>query len=139
MKVYKTQSEKAKRFGVTQQRVSELQREGRIPSGPITEAKAGEVEQQLAEARSVNNATAATVEESADDPELREMEKKYPERAVRIKLIIERTAKIRLERQMLAGGYRKREDVEKEDVAKVYSVRAKLQEIPLRSSLIAHK
>ena len=61
------------------------------------------------------------------------------EQEARIKLIVERTAKLKLEREIAAGCYVRKEDVEEAAVRKVYAARALLQEIPLRASLIAHR
>lgn len=138
MKTYRTQAEKAKRFGVSQPRVSQLEKDGRIPRGDVTEADAKRIGRQLNDARAANNASAAGLEESGDEDAIQALSKN-PERVARIKLIIERTAKLKLEREMLAGGFLKKEDVDKEATARVFSVRAKMQEIPLRASLIAHK
>lgn len=129
----------AAQLGITRQRVNQLISEGLFAKKrEYTPADVAKFKPLLLEARAANNATAASIEEAGDESEIRAMSKN-PERVARIKLIIERTAKIKLERELLAGGYVKREDVEKEMTARVYSVRAKLQEIPQRSALIANK
>ncbi len=129
----------ADRLDVSQPRVSQLVADGRIPrksqytKGDVDAAKA-----VLLDARAGNNATIGALEEDDNDAAIRALSKN-PERVARIKLLIERTAKLKLEREMLAGGYVKKEDEDKRDTAKVYAVRAKMQELPLRASLIAHK
>lgn len=129
----------AKQVDVSVQRLGELVREGRAPKKEkYTAADAKSLKAHLLESRAANNATAGDLEESGDESAIEALSKN-PERVARIKLIIERTAKLKLERELLAGGYVKKEDVEKDRLARVYSVRAKLQEIPLRASLIAMK
>lgn len=120
--------------GKTQGRIAQLVKEGRIPRKPeYTEADADLAKRVIAEGRATNNAT------MADEDDAIAAISRNPERKARILLLIERTAKIKLERELLAGGYIKKEDAEKERVTRIFSVRAKLQEIPLRASLIAHK
>lgn len=132
----------AERLGITQGRVSQLVKDGRIPRrATYTEADVKAAKQTLREARAGANRTVSQVEdeaESGNDSAIQALSKN-PERVARIKLLIERTAKLKLERELLAGGYVKKEDADKEAVGRVFSVRAKLQEIPLRASLIAHK
>jgi hypothetical protein len=133
----------AKELGVTQQRVSKLasSEDWTFGKGPWTDAQVPKIKAHVKARRTLNNATAGAY----DEPQIDETDdaikslSKNPERVARIKLIIERTAKLKLERELLAGGYIRKEDADKESVARVYSVRAKLQEIPLRASLIAHK
>jgi len=62
-----------------------------------------------------------------------------PERVARIKLLVAREAKLRLETSMQAGGYIPKEDVERDRLARVYSVRARLMELPRRAALIANR
>lgn len=129
----------AKRLGVSSARVSQLIGGGRIKDKKTyTEADVQKTKAHLTEARAANNATSGDLEESGDEAAIQALSRN-PERIARIKLVIERTAKIKLERELLAGGYLKKEDVEKDRLARVYSIRAKLQEIPLRASLIAMK
>ena len=140
MKTYSNQKKLAARLKVSAPRLSELMAESDWSFGkaPWSESQAAKIDAHMKARRAVNNATAAVVEETADDAAIAAMSKN-PERVARIKLIIARTAKITLDREVLAGGYIRREDVERENVARVYSVRAKLQELPLRASLLAHK
>lgn len=128
-----------KRLNCTQQRVSQLVADGRIPKKTnYSDADVERAKAAMLEARAGNNATAGDLEESGDESAIQALSRN-PERIARIKLIIERTAKLKLERELLAGGYIKKEDAEKERIARVFSVRAKLQEVPLRASLIANK
>jgi hypothetical protein len=128
------------RLGLSQPRISKLLADPDWSFGgpPWTEQTAKQIEAFLKERRAANNATAAEMEAEDPDAAIRALSKN-PEKIARVKLIVERTAKIKLERELLAGGYIKKEDAEKESIARVFSVRAKLQEIPLRASLIAHK
>lgn len=124
---------------VSQPRISQLVSEGRIPRrASYSPEDVARAKAMLLDGRAGNNATAADLEASGDETAIQALSKN-PERVARIKLIIERTAKLKLERELLAGGYIKKEDADKEKVGRVYSVRAKLQEIPLRASLVAHK
>ena len=140
MKSYTNQKKLAARLKVSGPRLSQLLAESDWSFGkaPWSESQAVKIDAHLKARRSMNNATAGAVEESADDAAIATLSKN-PERVARIKLIVARTAKIILDRELLAGGYIRREDVEREAVARVYSVRAKLQELPLRASLLAHK
>jgi hypothetical protein len=130
----------ARRLGITPGRMSQLVsgQDWPFPRAPWSDATADLIEAHHAARRAGNNATAGAMEDTATDDAIQALSKN-PERVARIKLLIERTAKLKLERELLAGGYVKREDAERERTARVYSVRAKLQEIPLRASLIAHK
>jgi hypothetical protein len=126
---------------VSQPRISQIIKSGDWPfgKGPWTQAQLPAIEAHLKDRRSSNNATAGHEEESSSTEDAIAALSKNPERVARIKLLIERTAKIKLERELLAGGYIKREEAERQSLARTYSIRAKLQEVPLRSSLIAHK
>jgi len=144
-KTYGNQSALATRLGVNQQRIAKLIRdqEWRWPkNAPWSEKQAAQMDAWLSDRRASNNFGAsrleADAEEDDDESAIRALSKN-PERIARIKLIIERTAKIKLEREMLSGGLMKREEVERQWLQRVYSVRAKMQEIPLRASLIAIK
>lgn len=135
----------AGQLGITQGRVSQLVKDKRLPrKSEYSVADVKSAKAMLRAARAAANATATSASDSADaelsasDAAIREISKN-PERVARIKLLVERTAKIKLERELLAGGYIRKEDVEKDATARVYSVRAKMQEIPLRAALIAHK
>src|SRR4051812_21590454 len=115
--VYINQTALGKRLGVNQPRIVELIRdeEWRWPTkAPWTEKQAAQMEAWLKDRRAANNFGAsrleADAEENDDESAIRALSKN-PERIARIKLIIERTAKIKLEREMLSGGYLKREDV----------------------------
>lgn len=133
------QSWLAKECGVSQPRIAQLIAAGRIPKKPeYDKADAAKAKAVILEGRAGNNATAGDLEDAGEEDAIKALSKN-PERVARIKLLIERTAKLKLERELLAGGYLKREDVEKSNVSRVFSVRAKLQELPLRASLIAHK
>ena|SRR5687768_6043116 len=133
------QSWLAEQAGVSQPRISKLVSDGRIPrKQEYTEADVVAAIAMLDEGRATANATASDLEASGDESAIQALSKN-PERVARIKLIIERTAKLKLERELLAGGYIRKEESDKDKIARVFSVRAKLQEIPLRSSLIAHK
>lgn len=125
-------------LGVTQQRVSELVREGRIPrKAKYTADDAKAAREMLTVARAGNNATAGNDD---DDPEgAVERLKLNPEKLARIKFLIERTAKVKLERELLAGGYVKKTDVQAGLLARVYSIRARLAELPLRAHLLIGK
>ncbi len=57
----------------------------------------------------------------------------------KLNLLIERAAKVRMERELLAGLYMKKEEVERGQVQRIYSVRAKMQEVPLRAHLLVGK
>jgi hypothetical protein len=132
----------ATQLGLSQGRVSQLVRDGRIPRrAAYDDADVRTARRILADARAANNATSAQVEADADDGNAAAIAAitKSPERVARIRLLIERTAKIKLERELLAGAYLKKETVENAGVAAVYVVRAKMQELPLRASLIADK
>lgn len=134
-----TQSWLAKQVGKSQGRIAQLVREGRIPKKKnYTDADIAPTKAVIKEGRAANNATAAVLEDADGDDAILAIARN-PERKARVLLLIERTAKIKLERELLAGGYIKKEEAEKERVTRVFSVRAKLQEIPLRASLIAHK
>src|SRR5687768_1739105 len=99
-----------KKLGVTQQRVSELVQEKRVPrKREYTQADVDAIKPHLLDARAQNNATASDLEESGDESAIQALSRN-PERVARIKLIIERTAKLKLERELLAGGYVKKED-----------------------------
>ena len=133
------QSWLAQECGVSQPRIAQLVADGRIPRKvSYGEADVRRAKRALLEGRAANNATAAQDEDAGDETAIERLSKN-PERVARIKLVIERTAKIKLERELLAGGYLKREDVERERVARIYAVRAKMQEMPLRSSLLVGK
>lgn len=140
---YKSQADLAAHLKVSQPRVSQLIKGDGWTwgKGPWTEQQGAEIKASLIDRRAGNNATAAVIEDAADagdDTAIRALSKN-PEKQARIKLVIERTAKIKLERELLAGGYIRKDEVEKTALARVYSVRAKLQELPLRASLIALK
>jgi hypothetical protein len=128
-----------KRLGISQGRVSQLVTQGRIPrKAAYTDADVRKLKPRLMDDRAANNAASVEMEEGGEDDAIKALSRN-PERIARIKLLVERTAKIKLERELLAGGYIKKEEAERERVARIFSVRAKLQEIPLRSSLIAHR
>lgn len=126
----------AKKLGISQPRVAKLVKDPDWPfgKGPWKAGDVPAIQRHMSERRAGNNATA----ESADDNAIAALSRN-PEKVARIKLVVERTAKIKLERELLAGGYLKKEDVEKDRITRVYAVRAKMMEIPLRCSLIAHK
>ena len=85
------------------------------------------------------NATASAEPEPSDrDLAIRELTAN-PEKAARIKLLIARTSKIEMERSLLAGEYVKREDLKRDQVAKVLAVKTKLVEFPRRAALIANR
>lgn len=120
----------------SQPRIAELVAEGRIvKKKSYTSADRKALRAMLQEARALNNATAGDEDNETAIQSL----SRNPERIAKIKLIVERTAKIKLERELLAGGYLKKEDVERDLQARVYSVRAKMQELPLRAALIANR
>jgi hypothetical protein len=127
----------AKQLGVSQPRVSKLVSEGRIPrKASYNEADVKATRAHLKASRAGANATAG---QSDDAEDAIASLSKNPEKVARIKLIVERTAKIKLERELLAGGYVKKEDVDRDNAAKVYSLRNKLGELPLRSALLLGK
>lgn len=111
---------------------------------PWTAAQVQAIRVELADRRARHNATSGKVEDEADGGDETAADAiaklvRNPEKAARVKLIVERTAKIKLERELLAGGYVAKADVDKDMQSRVFSVRAKLGELPLRASLIAHK
>lgn len=128
----------ADKLGVTQPRVVALVNDPDWPfgKGPWKQSDLPKIRGHMSARRAMANATSATAED--DEPSLGDYAK-TPERKAKLELIIERTAKIRLERELLAGGYLKKEQVEADRAARVYAVRAKLQELPLRAALIANK
>jgi len=137
----------AKQLGISQPRVSQLVKGADWPFGvgPFDLKQIAGIKTYLDARRSVANATAGALDEEpeqsdekANDEAIKALTRN-PERVARIKLVVERTAKLKLEREIVAGCYVRKEDVEKDSSAKVFSVRAKLQEIPLRASLIAHR
>jgi hypothetical protein len=108
-------------------------------SGPWTESQAAEINQHLDDVAAAANATAAQHEDREDaDSAIRALTRN-PEKAARIKLIIARTSKLELERALLAGNYIAKADVEQAQITRIHAVRAKLQELPMRASLIAGK
>jgi hypothetical protein len=139
--LYQSQSDLSGRLRISQQRLSKLLRdpEWRWGRGPWTEDQADEADAWLAGRREANNATAGMDSGGVGDAQQLEELKRNPEKLARLRLIIERTAKVKLERELLAGNYLKREQVAREQVSKVYAVRAKLQELPLRAHLLVGK
>lgn len=133
----------ATQLGISQQRLSKLVNSDgwRFGRGPWTWKQLPAIRAHVNERRALNNATAGAFDEDGKEATDATIEalSKNPERVAKIKLIIERTAKLKLERELLAGGYLKKEDVDANRVAQIHAVRAKMQEIPLRASLLAHK
>lgn len=128
----------ARRLKITRGRMSQIANDPDWSFGRSgwSNATLVRIDQHIAARRESNNATAS--DEQVSEAELSSLTSN-PEKKARIHLLVERTAKLKLERELLAGGFIKREEVEREQIAKVYSVRAKLQELPLRASLICHK
>jgi hypothetical protein len=134
----------ALQLGITQQRVSELAQDPdwKWGNSSFTEKNVAEIRPWIASRRELNNATAGAYDEdpapTGNEDALKALSRN-PERVARIKLLIERTAKIKLDRELLSGGYIKKEEADKDKVRKVFSVRQKMQEIPMRASLIANQ
>jgi hypothetical protein len=136
----------AERIGISQARVSQLVRDGRIPRRTLyTRQDVEDAKQMLAEARTTAHATMSTAEEVVGDREVNDPQEalrqliRNPEKAARVKLLIARTSQIDLRNKVESGGLILKSEVERQQVQKIHAVRAKMAEIPLRSSLIAHK
>jgi hypothetical protein len=131
----------ALQLGISQPRVSTLVSE---PDWPFARSSwsvkdVAAIRSYLQDRRATNNASIAADEDAGDDAAIAQIAaiNRSPERVARIKYLIEQTAKVKLQRELLAGVYVRREDVEKERVARVFSVRSKLGELPGRAAQIA--
>src|SRR5579862_147869 len=113
----------AGKLGITKQRVSQLkqQEEWRWGDGPYNIAQAKQIKAWIDDKRALNNAASSVFSEDEDAVSSIDSLARSPERVAKIKLIIERTAKIKLEREMLAGGFVRKEEVERIELARVYS------------------
>lgn len=133
----------AKRLKVTQQRVSRLlRRDGwRWPKYGWSDAEVKEIVEWVEVLREDNPATAteplgddvdaSEVDgESLDPRELLKLVSK-PEQRIKLLGVIERAAKVRVDRELLLGGYLKKEDVDAGRVARVQAVRAELANVRL--------
>lgn len=128
-------------LGVSQQRVSKLvAREGwRWGKADWTDAQVVEIRAFVESLRAENNATAANTGETpvplgaGDIVDPRELLKLVDSPKDRIKLIaiVERAAKVQLDRELLLGGFVKKDIVEAERIARVQAVRAELGNIRL--------
>lgn len=141
----------AKRLKITQQRVSALlKREGwRWPKWGWTDAEVDEIRAWHRGLREENPATAsdpmagvavggdsvaaAAGEIDDDETDPRELLKRItnPEKRIKLAGVIERAAKCQVDRELLLGGYLKKEDVEARDVRKVQAVRQELSNVRL--------
>lgn len=140
MALITTHLELATRIGVSRQRVSTLIRArwwawGR---GPWTEDEADEIADTLAERRRVCNA--APGRDSGEGTEPAERRKAREEgRAIDREIAIERLQLMKIQRGKSAGEWVKADEAEAQAIAGILAVRAKLQEIPQRAALLAHK
>jgi hypothetical protein len=128
----------AKRLGISRPRLNKLLNdpEWRWGRGPWTEAQAAQAESWLEERRREANRTRGRYEEPAAD-DLTEtdidpvtaIKRMGPERQARTRVLIERYATLKLDREMKLGLYVLRADVQQEQVKRVLSVKAELQNI----------
>jgi hypothetical protein len=137
-----------KRLKVSQQRVSQLiRREGwRWGKFGWTDAELKEIKAWHAELREENPATssdpsvnpldaapaitAALMGDVVDPQELLKLVTK-PDQRIKLMGVIERAAKVKVDRELLLGGYLKKEDVEAGRLSRVQAVRAELANVRL--------
>jgi urease accessory protein UreE len=140
------QTEAAAAVGIKRPQLSRWEGKGDLPKpagGVYTDADVERIKAYRIEARLNASRTKGEAEEAAgitedSDAGIRQL-RLNPEKAARVRYLIEKTASVKLDRELKAGGYLKHEDVEAANVRKVYAVRAKLQELPMRADLLAGK
>jgi hypothetical protein len=137
----------ARQLKVKQQRVSQLiRREGwRWGAGNWSDAQLEEIQVWHAGLREENPATAsepgaiavtanpiaeATLGDVIDPHELLKLVSK-PEQRIKLAGVIERMAKVKVDRELLLGGYQKREEVNAGRIARVQAVRARAARLAL--------
>lgn len=156
-----TQTEAAAAVGIKRPQLSRWESKGVLPKpagGVYTDADVARIKAYAIEARLNANRTKGQAEEAAaassavtstapsspngvpEDSEsgIRQL-RLNPEKAARVRYLIEKTAAVKLDRELKAGGWLKREDVDAANVRKVYAVRSKLQELPMRADLLLGK
>ena len=137
---------KAEGKPLSQQRVSQLiKREGwRWVKWGWTDAEIAEIKAWHAELREENPATTSDptndskaaaalgiyLGDVVDPHELLKLVTK-PEQRIKLTGVIERAAKVKVDRELLLGGYLKKEDVAEGRIARVQAVRAELANIRL--------
>jgi hypothetical protein len=130
---------------ITQQRVSKLlEREGwRWKKWGWTDAELEEIKAWHEELREQNPATSTNPEPASaaatfglvagdvvDPQELLKLVTR-PDQRIKLMGVIERAAKVKVDRELLLGGYLKKEDVEAGRLARVQAVRAELANVRL--------
>lgn len=138
-----TQKALADAVGLSPGRISQIVNGGGWPfgRGPWSRADVDAIRGHIASRRSENNATAvasATAEGVIDDG-LRALHSLTPLNKAKLKLTLERAASVKFDRELKAGGFVQREEIERERVARVFAIRGRLSDLPLRAHLLVGK
>jgi hypothetical protein len=141
-----TQSQAAVAAGTDQPQLSKWERAGFLkkPAGhQYTQGDVEKIKLVAAERRACTNRTAAMSDAAAETEGTLEHAlgqlRLNPEKAARVRYLIEKTASVKQRRELEAGGWLRKEDVDSANVRKIYVVRAKMQELPIRAHLLVGK
>jgi transcriptional regulator with XRE-family HTH domain len=134
----------ASRLGCTPARVSQYLRRSDWPfgQGEWDEAEVPSIKRWREALRAGANATASSAgpsEGESDPASAIERLKQNPERYARVRLMLERTAALKFQREQAEGKFIDKDEVERGRVQRVLAVRSKLEELSSRSALIAMK